>query len=64
MYAKLFLKGLGGQNVATQLEHSGIEWFSTSNHAKARRVANLLIGRKCDIEVKRTKTRTLVKIYH
>lgn len=64
MYAKLFLKGLGGQNVATQLEHSGVEWFATSKHGKAQRIAKHLRGRKCDVEVKRTKTRTLVKIYH
>lgn len=43
---------------------NGIEYFVTNKHAQAERLYRRLIGRKACAELKRTKTRSLVKIYN
>lgn len=55
---KLKLKGM-----ETNYNGHGIEWFVTNKHEKARRVAERLAGRKCSVEYKKSKSRSIVKIY-
>lgn len=43
---------------------NGVEYFVTNKHAQADRLYRKLRGRKADVELKRTKTRTLVMLYH
>lgn len=51
------------KGMTTQYD-GGIEWFVTDQHDKAKRIAQRFVGRKASVEYRRTKTRSLVKIYH